>query len=61
MGPMNGFFSTGGGGICGASPFDLMEIVRRTPHGSFFTYQTTFDAPNFYDDDRSGPTHPGWN
>ena len=42
MGPMNGFFSTGGGGICGANPFDLMELVRRTPHGSFFTYQTTF-------------------
>ena len=22
--------------------FDLMELIRRTPHGSFFTYQTTF-------------------
>ena len=42
MGPMNGFFSTGGGGYCGANPFDLMELVRRTPHGSFFTYQTSF-------------------
>jgi uncharacterized protein (DUF849 family) len=42
MGPVNGFFSIGGGGICGANPFDVMEIVRRTPHGSFFTYQTTF-------------------
>jgi uncharacterized protein (DUF849 family) len=42
MGPMNGFFSTGGGGILGANPFDLMELVRRTPHGSVFTYQTTF-------------------
>jgi uncharacterized protein (DUF849 family) len=42
MGPMNGFFSIGGGGICGANPFDLMELVRRTPHGSCFTYQTTF-------------------
>ena len=41
-GPMNGFFSTGGGGILGANPFDLMELVRRTPHGSVFTYQTTF-------------------
>ncbi|MGA8474468.1 MAG: 3-keto-5-aminohexanoate cleavage protein [Candidatus Cybelea sp.] len=40
-GPMNGFFSTGGGGILGANPFDLMELVRRTPQGSFFTYQTT--------------------
>ena len=42
MGPMNGFFSIGGGGVCGANPFDLMELIRRTPHGSFFTYQTTF-------------------
>ena len=25
-----------------ANPFDLMELIRRTPHGSFFTYQTTF-------------------
>jgi uncharacterized protein (DUF849 family) len=41
-GPMNGFFSIGGGGICGTNPFDLMELIRRTPHGSFFTYQTTF-------------------
>lgn len=41
-GPVNGFFSTGGGGICGANPFDLMELVRRTPQGSCFTYQTTF-------------------
>ena len=41
MGPMNGFFSIGAGGVCGANPFDLMELIRRTPHGSFFTYQTT--------------------
>src|SRR5277367_1662641 len=41
MGPMNGFFSIGGGGVCGSIPFDLMELIRRTPHGSFFTYQTT--------------------
>jgi uncharacterized protein (DUF849 family) len=42
MGPVNGFFSIGGGGSCGSNPFDLMELIRRTPHGSFFTYQTTF-------------------
>ncbi len=41
-GPVNGFFSTGAGGVCGVNPFDLMEMVRRTPHGSFFTYQSTF-------------------
>ena len=42
MGPVNGFFSTGAGGVCGVNPFDLMELVRRTPHGSCFTYQSTF-------------------
>jgi uncharacterized protein (DUF849 family) len=42
MGPMNGFFSIGGGGYCGANPFDLMELIRRAPHGSVFTYQSTF-------------------
>jgi uncharacterized protein (DUF849 family) len=42
MGPMNGFYSIGGGGYCGANPFDLMELIRRSPHGSVFTYQTTF-------------------
>lgn len=42
MGPMNGFYSTGVGGCCGVNPFDLMELVRRSPHGSCFTYQSTF-------------------
>jgi len=42
MGPVNGFFSMGGGGSCGANPFDWMELVRRTPHGSVFTYQSMF-------------------
>jgi len=41
-GPVNGFFSTGAGCVCGVNPFDLMELVRRTPHGSCFTYQSTF-------------------
>jgi uncharacterized protein (DUF849 family) len=41
-GPVSGFFSIGGGGVCGANPFDLMELIRRTPHGSCWTYQTTF-------------------
>jgi uncharacterized protein (DUF849 family) len=41
-GPMNGFFSISAGGVCGANPFDIMELIRRTPHGSFFTYQSTF-------------------
>jgi uncharacterized protein (DUF849 family) len=41
-GPLNGFFSTGAGCVCGVNPFDLMELVRRTPHGSCFTYQSTF-------------------
>ena len=42
MGPVNGFFSMGGGGSCGANPFDWMELIRRTPHGSVFTYQSVF-------------------
>jgi len=40
MGPVNGFFSMVGGGVCGANPFDWMELIRRTPHGSVFTYQS---------------------
>ena len=40
MGPMNGFFSMVGGGCAGANPFDWMELIRRTPHGSVWTYQT---------------------
>jgi uncharacterized protein (DUF849 family) len=42
LGPVNGFFSMVGGGSCGANPFDWMELVRRTPQGSVFTYQTVF-------------------
>jgi uncharacterized protein (DUF849 family) len=39
MGPVNGFFSMVGGGVVGSNPFDYMELVRRTPHGSVWTYQ----------------------
>ena len=42
MGPLNGFFSMPGGGTTGVNPFDWMELVRRTPHGSKWTYQTMF-------------------
>jgi uncharacterized protein (DUF849 family) len=42
MGPMNGFFSMVGGGVAGSNPLDWMELVRRTPHGSVWTYQTMF-------------------
>jgi uncharacterized protein (DUF849 family) len=42
MGPVNGFFSMVGGGVAGANPFDWMELIRRTPHGSVFTYQSIF-------------------
>jgi hypothetical protein len=41
-GPVNGFYSTGAAGVVGVNPFDLMELVRRSPHGSCFTYQSTF-------------------
>jgi uncharacterized protein (DUF849 family) len=40
MGPVNGFFSMIGGGVTGTNPFDWLELFRRTPHGSVFTYQT---------------------
>ena len=40
MGPVNGFFSMVGGGTAGTNPFDWMELIRRTPHGSVWTYQT---------------------
>ena len=41
MGPVNGFFSMVGGGVTGANPYDWMELIRRTPQGSVWTYQTT--------------------
>jgi hypothetical protein len=28
MGPVNGFFSMVGGGVCGANSFDFMELIR---------------------------------
>lgn len=41
-GPVNGFYSMVGGGTAGSNPFDLMELIRRAPHGSSFTYQSVF-------------------
>lgn len=41
-GPVNGFYSMVGGGAAGSNPFDLMELIRRAPHGSSFTYQSVF-------------------
>lgn len=40
LGPVNGFFSMVGGGGAGANPIDWMELVRQTPPGSVWTYQT---------------------
>ena len=42
MGPVNGFYSMVGGGTTGSNPFDLMELIRRAPQGSVFTYQSVF-------------------
>ncbi len=39
-GPVNGFFSMVGGGVAGSNPYDWMELFRRTPQGSYFTYQS---------------------
>jgi uncharacterized protein (DUF849 family) len=40
MGPVNGFYSMVGGGVAGSNPFDLVELIRRAPHGSVWTYQS---------------------
>ena len=38
MGPLNHTLSAiGGAGGCGRNPFDFMECVRRSPHGSIAT------------------------
>jgi uncharacterized protein (DUF849 family) len=41
MGPVNHTMTAIGGGVgCGRSPFDFMEWVRRSPHGSVPTYES---------------------
>ena len=37
MGPLNHCLMAVGGGCAGRNPFDLMEYIRRSPHGSVFT------------------------
>jgi uncharacterized protein (DUF849 family) len=39
MGPVNGFYSMVGGGTVGSNPYDYIELVRRAPQGSVWTYQ----------------------
>jgi uncharacterized protein (DUF849 family) len=39
MGPVNGFYSMVGGGTVGGNPYDYIELVRRAPQGSVWTYQ----------------------
>ena len=41
MGPVNHTMTAiGGAGGCGRNPFDFMEWVRRSPHGSVATYES---------------------
>jgi uncharacterized protein (DUF849 family) len=41
MGPLNQTMTAiGGAGGCGRNPFDFMEWVRRSPHGSIATYES---------------------
>ena len=41
MGPLNHTMTAiGGAGGCGRNPFDFMEWVRRSPHGSVATYES---------------------
>jgi hypothetical protein len=41
MGPLNHCLVAVGGGCAGHNPFDMMEYVRRAPHGSVFTMMST--------------------
>jgi uncharacterized protein (DUF849 family) len=41
MGPLNHTLTgIGGAGFCGRNPFDFMEYVRRSPHGSIMTMES---------------------
>lgn len=41
MGPLNhALVAIGGGGAAGRNPFDFMEYLRRTPHGSTFSIES---------------------
>jgi uncharacterized protein (DUF849 family) len=41
MGPLNHNLTAIGGGACGRNPFDWMEYVRRSPHGSIVHFENT--------------------
>ena len=41
MGPLNHCLVAVGGGCAGHNPFDMMEYVRRAPHGSVFSMMST--------------------
>ena len=40
MGPLNHTLVAIGGGCAGRNPFDMMEYVRRAPHGSVFSMES---------------------
>lgn len=41
MGPLNhALVAIGGGGCAGRNPFDFMEYLRRSPHGSIFSIES---------------------
>jgi uncharacterized protein (DUF849 family) len=58
MGPVNGFYSMGAAGVCGVNPFDMMELVRRSPHGSCFSYHVPPHLSGLGHDDRPRTAHP---
>jgi uncharacterized protein (DUF849 family) len=41
MGPLNHNLTAIGGGACGRNPFDWMEYLRRSPHGSVVHFENT--------------------
>ena len=59
MGPMNGFFSTGGGGILRRKP--VRPDGTRTPDAArlvlHVSNDVSFDAPDLDDDDRARTAH----
>ncbi len=43
-GPVNHCLVAIGGGTCGRNPFDWMEYLRRSPHGSTLTFENSMRA-----------------
>ena len=59
MGPLNHTMTAiGGAGGCGRNPYDFMEWVRRSPHGSVATYESLWRTVRAVCGDGGGARHP---